>query len=64
MKDFFARMKGYFADVKGEARKITWPEKQELYDSTIVVIVFIFILALTTLVCDKTVELLIRLVHA
>jgi preprotein translocase SecE subunit len=64
MKDFFNRVKGYLAEVKGEAKRVTWPGKHELYDSTLVVIAFIFILAVTTLVCDKAIQLFIQIVHA
>ncbi|MDE3274811.1 MAG: preprotein translocase subunit SecE [Verrucomicrobiota bacterium] len=52
MKDFIGKVKGYFTEVKGEARRVSWPGKQELYDSTLVVIAFIFILAVTTFACD------------
>ena len=62
--DFFNRVKGYFAEVKGEAKRVSWPGKQELYDSTLVVIGFICVLAVTTLVCDKVIELFIKFVHA
>lgn len=64
MKEFFEKAKGYLTDVKGEARKVSWPDKHELYDSTLVVIAFIFILAVTTLVCDKVIQLFIQIVHA
>ena len=64
MKDFIAKVKGYLGEVKGEAKRVTWPGKQELYDSTLVVIAFIFILATTTLVCDKVIQLFIQVVHA
>ena len=64
MKDFFSRLRGYLAEVKGEAKRVSWPGKRELYDSTLVVIAFIFILAVTTLVCDKAIQLFIQLVHA
>ena len=50
--------------MKGEARRVSWPDKHELYDSTLVVIAFIVILAVTTLVCDKAIQLFIQLVHA
>ncbi len=63
MKNLFDRVKGYLADVKGEARRVSWPGKHELYDSTLVVIAFIVILAVTTLVCDKAIQLFIQLVH-
>ena len=62
--NWFSRIKGYFAEVKGEAKRVSWPDKHELYDSTLVVIAFIFILAVTTLVCDKVIQLFIQLVHA
>ena len=64
MKDFFKRFADYLKEVKGEARRVSWPGKHELYDSTLVVIAFIFILAVTTLVCDKVIELFIQFVHA
>ncbi len=63
MKDLFKRLKNYLSEVKNEAHRVTWPNKRELYDSTLVVIAFIFILAVTTLVCDKVIELFIKLVH-
>ena len=46
------KVKNYFSEVKGESRRISWPDKHELYDSTLVVIAFIFILAVTTFLCD------------
>ncbi|MDE3276252.1 MAG: preprotein translocase subunit SecE [Verrucomicrobiota bacterium] len=52
------------AGVKGEAKRVSWPDKHELHDSTLVVIAFIFILAVTTLACDKVIQLFIQIVHA
>ncbi len=63
MKDIFKRFTNYLSEVKGEAHRVTWPDKHELFDSTLVVIAFIFILAATTLVCDKAIEMFIQLVH-
>ena len=63
MKEFFLKIKGYLSDVGAEARKVTWPKSRECYDSTLVVIAFIFILAVTTLVCDKVIQLFINIVH-
>ncbi len=57
----FKKTKGYLGGVKAEAKRVTWPSKQELWDSTLVVISFIFILAVTTLVCDKVIEFFINL---
>ena len=63
MKEFFLKIKGYLSGVGDEARKVTWPTSRECYDSTLVVIAFIFILAVTTLVCDKVIQLFIKIVH-
>ena len=63
MKNFFNRVIGYLAEVKGEAHRVSWPGKHELYDSTLVVLAFIVILAVTTLVCDKVIQKFIALVH-
>ena len=60
----FAKTKEYLAGVGTESKRVTWPEKRELWESTLVVISFIFILAVTTLVCDKVIEGFIKLVHA
>ena len=62
--NFLNRIKSYFAEVKGEAKRVSWPGKHELYDSTLVVIAFIFILAVTTLVCDKVIQLFLQFIHA
>ena len=54
----------YLKGVAAEGRRVTWPAKRELWESTLVVISFIFILAVTTLVCDKVIEGFLRVVHA
>ena len=61
--NIFAKTKEYLAGVAAESKRVTWPGKSELWESTLVVISFIFILAVTTLVCDKVIEGFIKLVH-
>lgn len=60
----FSKTKEYLTGVGAEAKRVTWPGKRELWESTLVVISFIFILAATTLVCDKLIEGFIKIVHA
>ena len=60
----FSKTKEYLAGVGAEAKRVTWPGKRELWESTLVVISFIFILAARTLVCDKLIEGFIKIVHA
>ncbi len=62
--DIIAKTKEYLTGVGAEAKRVTWPGKRELWESTLVVISFIFILAATTLVCDKLIEGFIKVVHA
>ena len=57
------KTKEYLGGVKAEAKRVSWPQKRELWESTLVVISFIFILAAATLVCDKVIEFFIDLVH-
>ena len=61
---FFKKTQEYLAGVSAEAKRVSWPSKTELWESTLVVISFIFILAVTTLVCDKVIEGFLRIVHA
>ncbi len=56
MKKFIVKTKEYLSGVGAESKRVTWPGRHELWESTLVVISFIFILAVTTLVCDKAIE--------
>ena len=62
--DIAKKTKEYLTGVGVEAKRVTWPGKRELWESTLVVIAFIFILAATTLVCDKVIEGFLKIVHA
>jgi len=44
-KNIFDKTKGFLGDVVLEMKKTSWPSKQELTESTGLVIVFIFMLA-------------------
>ena len=62
--NIITKTKEYLTGVGAKAKRVTWPGKRELWESTLVVISFIFILAATTLVCDKLIEGFIKIVHA
>ena len=51
----------FFADVGMEMKKTSWPERQDLLESTMAVIVSVLLLALFIGVCD---EVLVRLLRA
>ena len=62
--NIFAKTKEYLSGVGAEAKRVTWPGRRELWESTLVVISFIFILAVTTLACDKVIEAFVKIVSA
>ena len=53
-------IKAFFNDVAGEMRKCTWPEKQELIESTVIVITLLFMVSLYVGLCDKVLVVLLR----
>jgi preprotein translocase subunit SecE len=42
VKDWSERTKQYYQDVRGEMKKVSWPGRQEIMGTTIVVIVATF----------------------
>ena len=56
------KAKEYLTGVSAEAKRVTWPGKRELWESTLVVISFIFILAITTGVCDKVIQVALDMI--
>ena len=48
--DIFRKTKEYLGGVSAEAKRVSWPGRRELWEST--------------LVCDKVIEQFIRIVHA
>ncbi len=54
----------YLSGVGAEAKRVTWPAKRELWESTLVVIAFIFILAIATGVCDRVIQFVLDIVKA
>jgi preprotein translocase subunit SecE len=48
-----AKVRGFTGDVVTEIRKTSWPTRQELVESTWVVIVMVLALGMFIAVCDK-----------
>ncbi len=57
------RVRAFLLEVAAEFRRVTWPERQELIESTVVVIVFIVILAVVVLVYDKVIQAVLQLIQ-
>ena len=53
MGEFIAKVKGFVADTVSELKKSSWPSKNELTESTLLVIVSVVILALFVAVVDQ-----------
>jgi preprotein translocase subunit SecE len=47
---------GFFTDVVKEMNKVTWPRKDELRDSTVIVLVVCLVIAAFIYVVDTTVS--------
>ncbi|MDD2598182.1 MAG: preprotein translocase subunit SecE [Kiritimatiellae bacterium] len=63
LKSAVQRLGGYLGEVGVEFKKVSWPDRQELVDSTYVVISFIVILAVVVLCCDKVIQFVLQLIH-
>jgi preprotein translocase subunit SecE len=57
MKD---KIIAFFTDVVKEMNKVTWPKKDDLRDSTVIVLVVCLIIAGFVYVVDATVTLLLQ----
>jgi preprotein translocase subunit SecE len=57
MKD---KIVAFFTDVVKEMNKVTWPKKDELWDSTLVVLVVCMLLAAFVYVADTAVSTILR----
>ena len=53
MGEFIAKIKGFVADTVSELKKSSWPSKNELTESTLLVIVSVVILAVFVAVVDQ-----------
>jgi len=57
-----AKVKKFFTEVWLELKKVSWPTRKELVDSTIVVIVAIIILGIYIAAVDQISSLVIKIV--
>jgi preprotein translocase subunit SecE len=62
MKSLFKRIRNYLADVWAEMRKVSWVKRKELLTTTLVVIVFSFVMAVFIGVVDLIFSRLLNLV--
>ncbi|HEY6272664.1 MAG TPA: preprotein translocase subunit SecE [Terriglobales bacterium] len=58
-KSFWNRTRAYFGDVRVEMKRVTWPNKQEIYGTTVMVIATTFAFAFFFWICDSTFQVLV-----
>lgn len=52
-KDPWTRFRAYVADVRVEMKRVTWPSKQEIYGTTVMVILTTALLGFYFWACDQ-----------
>lgn len=52
-KDTLTRLREYISEVRAEMRRVTWPGKQEIYSTTVMVIITTFLFGAYFMICDK-----------
>jgi preprotein translocase subunit SecE len=52
-KGALTRLREHIADVRVEMKRVTWPGKQEIYGTTVMVILTTFFFGLYFWVCDQ-----------
>jgi preprotein translocase subunit SecE len=62
VEKYFGSWIQFFREVKVELTKVTWPSKKQTMGSTVVVIVFVFVIAFFLGIVDMGLSNLIRLV--
>ncbi|MCX7819697.1 MAG: preprotein translocase subunit SecE [Kiritimatiellae bacterium] len=60
IRALIGRSRGFLADVHAELRKCSWPSRTELFESTVVVIVSVVLLAAFVAVSDGLVVLVLQ----
>jgi preprotein translocase subunit SecE len=51
-KNHWQQLRDYFAEVRSEMKRVTWPGKQEIYGTTLMVILTTFLFGFYFAICD------------
>ncbi len=58
-KNFLQRLRDYFTEVRSEMKRVTWPGKQEIYGTTLMVILTTFLFGFYFWITDSAFHVLI-----
>ena len=61
VNEWIGAVRTFLDEVRAELRKCSWPTRQELLQSTLVVVVSVVLLALYIGVCDKVLVTIVRM---
>ncbi len=61
-KNPLTRLREYVADVRVEMKRVTWPSKQEIYGTTVMVVLTTFLFGFYFYICDEAFSLLVATV--
>ena len=64
MKKLYEKLRGFVMDVKVEMAKVSWPTRDELKNSTFVVIVVMVAFSVFTFGIDRALSFLVRLLYS
>lgn len=59
-KNLWVRVREYVSDVRVEMKRVTWPGKQEIYGTTLMVIMTTFIFGIYFFLCDEVFRLAVQ----
>jgi preprotein translocase subunit SecE len=62
-KNVIDKSLGFFNDVAREMRKVSWPNRDELQDATIIVLVVCVVLSIFVFGVDKIFETVLRFIY-
>jgi len=63
-KSGWVRFRDYFSDVRTEMRRVTWPNRQEIYGTTVMVLITTFLFGFYFYICDRVFSLTVsRVLH-
>ena len=51
-KNYLEQVQDYFGDVRTEMKRVTWPGRQEVYGTTVMVVLSTFLFAAYFALCD------------
>lgn len=64
MADVIRSTRDFVGDVQDEMKKVTWPDRAQLKNSTFVIVVFVFVVSMTIFAMDFLVSGALQLLHS